>query len=212
MTRRTIVLAYWITMAACIGFFGQTRPAEAQAAYPPCLLVNAQITATNATEAPYVGLYKYTVSVTWDVGRHDPSHLDVLIGLQDCACVCDNRLFKFASPAGSSTGINAADVCTVPYIGSYVCKGDPSIKGLTTGPAIKFEPNEASCSTDETGTGTFVFYSPFPPSPFEVTPNAIAIKHGFDTCFGSLSGSVPVCECAVPTQGASWGQLKSFYR
>jgi hypothetical protein len=136
----------------------------------------------------------------------------VLIGLNDCACVCDPRLFKFGLPAGSSTGVNGGGSCLVPYTGAYACKGDPSIKDQTTGPALKFMPDETLCSTDETGSGTFVFYSPLPAGGPQVSPNAIAIKHGNATCYGPLVGRLPICDCSVPAQAASWGRVKDIYR
>lgn len=190
-----------------------SRPAPAQAiTYTPCPTMSAHVAVTNAVDPAHVGQYKYTITVTWDVGTHDPSHLDLLIGLNDCACVCDPRLFKFDSPAGTSSGVNGGGSCTVPYYGEYVCKGDPSIKDTTTGPAIKFNPDETLCSTNETGTGTFIFYSPLPPGPSQVQPNAIAIKHGTDTCYGPLVGPLPVCDCSVPAANASWGMVKDIYR
>ena len=45
-----------------------------------------------------------------------------------------------------------------------------------------------------------------------VAANAIAIKHGNSTCYGPLVGAFPVCDCSVPTQAATWGQLKFYYR
>ncbi len=189
------------------------RPARAQAiVYTPCQQLSAQVAVSNAVDPGFVGLYKYTITVAWNVGSHDPSHVDLLIGLNDCSCICDPRLFKFATIAGVSTGVNASGGCQVPYAGLYACKGDPSIRGTTTGPAIKFTPDETLCSTDETGSGTFVFYSPLPPGASQVSPNAIAIKHGTATCYGPLVGPLPICDCSVPAQAASWGRIKDIYR
>jgi len=212
MTRIRHTLAYWSAVAVMVIALGFTRTAEAQTTRPPCPFLSAQSTVQSVTTGPYAGLYKYTITITWDVGVHDPSHLDILIGLDNCMCVCDPRLFRFPTPAGTSTGINGGGACTVPYAGGYVCKGDPSIKNTTTGPAIKFEPDETLCSTDEAGTGTFVFYSPLPPSPIDIQPNAIAIKHGYDTCYGPIIGTLPMCDCSVPSNNATWGKVKSFYR
>ena len=212
MTRIRHTLAYCSAVALLVTALGFTRTAQAQTSRPPCPLLNAQSTVQSVTTGPYAGLYKYTITITWDVGVHDPSHLDILIGLDNCMCVCDPRLFRFPTPAGTSTGINGGGACTVPYAGGYVCKGDPSIKDTTTGPAIKFEPDETLCSTDEAGTGTFVFYSPLPPSPIDIQPNAIAIKHGYDTCYGPIIGTLPMCDCSVPSNNATWGKVKSFYR
>lgn len=212
MNRTRHTLAYWTSLALLAGVLAIAPAAQAQTSRPPCPLLNAQSTALRMTTGPYAGLYRYTIAITWDVGVHDPSHIDVIIGLDNCLCVCDPRLFKFDSPGGTSTGINAGGGCTVPYAGSYVCKGDPSIKNMTTGPAIKFEPDETLCSTNEAGTGTFVFYSPLPPSPNDIQPNAIAIKHGNDTCFGPILGSLPLCDCTVPADNTTWGKVKVYYR
>jgi len=199
-------------LAVLCGALFLTRPSDAQSiTYTPCASMSAQVVATSPNDPGFPGLYKYTLTVTWDVGVHDPSHVDILIGLTDCACVCDPRLFKFGSPAGTSTGVNGTGSCTVPYSGLYACKGDPSIDAMT-GPAIKFSPDETLCSTDETGTGTYVFYSPLPPSPVQVQPNAIAIKHGNSTCYGPLIGALPVCQCSVPASPTTWGHVKDIYR
>jgi len=208
---RTIARSAALVMLG--GALFMPRPSHAQAiTYTPCPTISAHVAATNAVDPAHVGLYKYTITVTWDVGSHDPSHLDLLVGLSDCACVCDARLFRFDAPAGTSTGVNGTGSCTVPYAGVYACKGDPSIKDMTTGPAVKFVPDETLCSTDETGTGTFAFYSPLPPGPSQVQPNAVAIKHGTDTCYGPLIGALPVCDCSVPASLTSWGKMKDFYR
>jgi len=200
-------------VALLCGALLSTRPAPAQSiTFTPCQQISAQVAVTSSTDPGFVGLYKYTVTVAWNVGTHDPSHVDVLIGLNDCSCVCDPRLFKFAAVAGISTGVNGSGGCQVPYAGSYVCKGDPSIQGTTTGPAVKFVPDETLCSTDETGSGSFVFYSPLPPGASQVSGNAIAIKHGTATCYGALVGPLPTCDCSVPAQAATWGRLKDIYR
>ena len=190
-----------------------TLPSTAHSiVYTPCPTLSAQVVVSTPNDPGFIGLYKYTVTLSWDVGTHDPSHVDVLVGLTDCACVCDSRLFKFGVPAGLSTGVNASGNCQVPYAGTYVCKGDPSIQNMTAGPAIKFTPDETLCSTNETGSGTFVFYSPLPPGAPQIQDNAIAIKHGTDTCYGSLMGPLPMCDCTVPAQAASWGKMKDIYR
>ena len=212
MTRTRHTLAYWSAVALLVTALGFTSTAEAQTSHPPCPALSAQCTAQWVSTGPYAGLYKYTLTLTWDVGVHDPSHLDILVGLDNCLCVCDPRLFRFPAPAGTSTGVNGAGPCTVPYTGAYVCKGDPSIKDTNTGPAVKFSPDETLCSTDEAGSGTFVFYSPLPPSPNDIQPDAIAIKHGLDTCYGPILGSLPMCDCSVPADNTTWGKVKSYYR
>src|SRR5262249_48701586 len=211
-----ILCARNVTRSAALAVLGGAlflaRPAVSSPVYTPCPQLSAQVVVTTSQDPGFVGLHKYTVTLTWDVGTHDPSHVDVIIGLNDCACVCDPRLFKFATIAGVSTGVNGSGACQVPYAGSYLCKGDPSIQDIATGPAIKFTPDETLCSTSESGSGSFVFYSPLPPGASQVASNAIAIKHGTATCYGPLVGPLPICDCSVPTQAASWGKLKDIYR
>ena len=180
--------------------------------HEPCPVLTATSTSVFQLSGPYVGTWRYEIQLAWDVGRHDPGHIDVIVGLTNCQCTCDARLFKFASPAGTSSGVGASGACTVPYAGVYACKGDPSIKDATTGSAVKFEPDEAVCTTAEAGTGTFVFYSPLPPSAPEHYVDAIAIKHGPDTCWGKIVGSLPICDCSVPTTEVTWGRMKGIYR
>jgi hypothetical protein len=188
------------------------RPAAAQT-YTPCASIDARVTAAPSYEPGRLGTYKYTLSVAWDVGRYDPGHLDFLLGLSECLCICDSRIVSFPAVAGTSTGVNAGGgACMLNYSGAYKCNGDPSIRNDLAGAAIKFEPNEATCSTDLVGSGTFVFYSPFPPGPIERQENAIAIKHGNSTCYGALVGQLPACDCSVPAEAQTWGQLKFFYR
>ena len=195
----------------CAALLFLTGP-RAHAQTVQCPVLNATSKADYLTSGPFIGTYRYTIQLTWDVGRHDPSHVDVVVGLTNCACTCDPRLFRFAAPAGTSTGVNASGACAVPYAGLYACKGDPSIKNATTGSAVKFQPDETLCATDEAGTGTFVFYSPLPPSAIEMYPNAIAIKHGLDTCWGPIVGVLPICDCSVPSREVTWGMMKSVYR
>jgi hypothetical protein len=187
------------------------HPARAQV-FTPCPLIDARVTAVPSYEPGFLGHYKYTLTVAWDVGRRDPGHLDLLLELSECLCICDSRVVSFPAVAGTSTGVNAAGACTIPYVGAYKCKGDPSIRNEFAGAALKFVPDETLCSTDVVGSGTFVFYSPFAPGPSERQENAIAIKHGNSTCYGALVGQLPACDCTVPAESRTWGQLKFFYR
>ena len=70
----------------------------------------------------------------------------------------------------------------------------------------------ASDSTAESGTGTWVFYSPFPPAPYSVDPEGAAIKHGQQVCLGQLAGTMPQGDCTTPAQTRSWGGMKAIYR
>lgn len=217
MSLRTIVVrivashAFRSALVAGALIAAQPHPARAQV-FTPCPLVDARVTAVPSYEPGRLGTFKYTLTVAWDVGRRDPGHIDFLLGLPACLCICDSRVVSFPAVAGTSTGVNASGACTIPYAGAYKCSGDPSIRNELAGAALKFNPDETLCSTDVIGSGTFVFYSPFAPGPIERRENAIAIKHGSSTCYGALVGPLPACDCTVPAESGSWGQLKFFYR
>jgi hypothetical protein len=178
-----------------------------------CASVNMTVAATVSNDPGFVGLYKYTVSGTWDVGRRALSHLDVFFALENCVCVCDPRIFKFPATAGTSNGgTQSGSFCTVSYIGEYLCVGDPSIPDELHSATIKFEPGDGSCEPMTVGSGTWSFYSPFPPAAPQTYPNVVGIKHGLITCLGDLTGQLPVCDCSVPAQPTTWGFMKSIYR
>jgi hypothetical protein len=179
-----------------------------------CASIQMTSSVAVSTDPGFEGLYKYTITGSWDVTKFGLSHLDIFIMLQNCACKCDNRIFKFASPAGTSSGmsISTGSLCTATYAGEYLCNRDPSIPIELAGPTIKFDDIEDDCKTLTAGAGTWSFYSPFPPAPYSVYADAVAIKHGQGTCTGDLSGVLPVCDCSVPAAPATWGHVKSVYR
>jgi len=186
--------------------------AHAQGPHVPCPVLSAHSTAEYVTAGEYAGIYRYTIDLTWDLGRRDPTHLDILVGLLDCACVCDARLFRFVTPAGTSKGMNAAGACEIQYAADYRCMGDPSIQGTTLGAAIRLHALDGDCENLGTGSGSFVFYSPLPPGGEGQYGDAIALKQGLNTCYGVLIGELPMCDCTVPAGPTSWGRVKSVYR
>jgi hypothetical protein len=202
--------AAWLFAALLLTPIFMTADASAQT-NAPCPVLAAQSTAEYVTSGVYGGNYRYTISLTWDLGRRDPTHLDILVGLRDCACVCDPRLFYFTTPAGTCNGVNLAGPCVVSYVAEYKCMGDPTIKATTPGAAIRLHALEDGCNNDGSGSGTFVFYSPLPPGGQETYLDAIALKQGTDTCYGALVGVLPMCDCSVPAGPTTWGKLKGYY-
>ena len=199
-----------LVVAACCAF--PAVRAEAQSS-GDCAVVAMQVSAQQSTDPGFVGLWKYTVTGSWDVTRYDLSHIDFFLGLANLECICDPRVVRFGSPAGTSDGLSASGPCTALYYGQYLCKGDPSIPDELRMPTIKFQPDETiGCEPAVRGTGTWVFYSPFPPAPFSVYPDAVAIKHGRGTCTGDLVGTMPMGDCTVPSRAATWGGVKAIYR
>jgi hypothetical protein len=178
-----------------------------------CVSAAMSVTATVSNDPGFVGLWKYCISGSWNVGAPPAlSHINFYAGLQACECVCDPRVIKFDSPAGTSTG--DPDNCKVVYNGEYLCNGDPSIPPELQAPAVKFEYKSEACEPSTSGTGTWCFYSPLPPSPATVHPDAVVIKYGANnSCTGDLTGQLPSCDCQTDVRTKhTWGSLKLIYR
>jgi hypothetical protein len=193
-------------------FLGAALPTGAEA---------GEVCATGTSTATFVGSplgdYKYCAEITWDTGAQQGgglSHLDLLLGLDDCPCACDGFSFGADDTAGVSNGTTSAvagDSCTVYYTATAMC-GDPSVPG-DEGLLVKFEYfNPPVCQPGRTGTGTFCFYSDWPPTPIATT-SSIIIKFGRGECYGDLTGVLPGCSCEVnATATESWGRVKTLYR
>jgi hypothetical protein len=181
------------------------------AATPVC--ASGTVTAVYNADPAFPGMWKYCAEVSWCFDKYGVSHLDAFLRLPSCDCICDPRFIQFGSPAGHAVNTSVVPNCELDYSGTYACKGDPSLPAQYNGPAVKFQP--ITCGTCEAGTcgyGTFCFYSPMPPQAPADDPQGIAIKHGQEICYGVLSGQMPSCDCALPTQTATWGSLKASYR
>lgn len=204
-----ILMRRWIVLSLALALALVARPALA---VDDCATVNMTVTAQVSTDPGFEGLYKYTVTGNWDIGQYGLSHIDFFLALKNLECVCDPRVARFPALAGTSTGTNAAGACVVSYTGKYNCKGDPSIPAELRAPTIKFDAVDGTCETGTTGTGSWTFYSPFPPAPYSVEPDAVAIKHGQQVCLGDLAGRMPMGDCSTPARAASWGGVKATYR
>jgi hypothetical protein len=190
----------------CSGLALPLVPAPAAA---QCM--SGTITVTVSNDPGFLGWYKYCVNASWSLGVHDMSHLDLFLGLPDCPCICDPVFVRFATPAGSASPSDNS--CILHFFGEYVCKGDPSLPSAMNGPAVKFQPDTSStCDPLLAGSGTFCFYTQMPPAASTTHTNALAIKNGLNICYGNLVGSLPICDCSLPTQDLTWGRLKSAYR
>jgi hypothetical protein len=199
----------WIRLFVVAGCLVLARPALA---VDDCAELSVTVSAQLSTDPGFEGLYKYTVTGSWDVTRFGLSHIDFFLQLKDLECICDPAVVKFGTPAGTSDGVGDEGPCVVNYEGLYYCMGDPSIPDELQAPTIKFNSINGDCEPGVTGTGTWVFYSPFPPAPFSVDPAGAAIKHGQLVCVGQLAGTMPMGDCSTPTRATSWGQMKASYR
>lgn len=171
-------------------------------------------TMTATETSPGSGLWKYCLSLTYDVTAlaNSPSHFSLILGvLVECPCVCLPGIITFESPAGTSPGTDQdTDLpCTVEYTGVYACAGDPTLPSFP-GPAVKWEVPPGACEPDLTGTGTFCFISQLPPGAASST--TAAIKLGQQSCSGTITGTLPSCQCPTHNQHGTWGRLKTLYR
>ena len=197
-----------LLLSIVLGGFMAARPALA---VTPCATLSMTVTAALSSDPGYEGLYKYTVTGSWDVTQFGLSHIDFFLQLKSLECICDPRVIKFGG--GTSTGSDPNGACVVQYVGKYNCMGDPTVPAELQAPTVKFDvPDDATCRPGTVGTGTWVFYSPFHPGPYTVDPDGAAIKHGQGVCTGSLAGTMPFGDCTTATRPTSWGNLKSTYR
>jgi hypothetical protein len=160
----------------------------------------------------FEGYWCYTIDFTWD-SPMDLSNVSVFVGLEGLVCACDPGLFVFPTPAGTSTGTGEFGECTLDYVGSYLCAGDPSLPPeYASDSAVRFDPEPELCNAGTSGSGSVTFYSLLAPGdPFEVHPDAISFKSGLTTYLGNITGPLPQADCSVPEQEATWGQLKAMF-
>jgi len=173
--------------------------------------VSGSSVATHTPGHP-LGEWEYCVTVDWSTGAYAVSHLDVLLGLLDCPCICDEFPFAAEDTAGSSGGTRATPPCAVSYAASYECAGDPSTPG-EEGPLVKFEPYGGECEPGPSGTGTFCFYTDWPPRSVQTPNSLLLIKYGPESCSGELTGDLPLCSCGeTATEQRGWGWVKKLFR
>ncbi len=193
--------------AAILGLSILAALAAQPALAGPC----ASGTSTAAFVGDPLGDYKYCATITWDTGAQGLSHLDVLLELELCPCICDLFSFGAEDTAGYSTGTTNGDTCSVYFQANFMCDGDPTVPG--SGPLVKFEYLENGCEPGQSGSGTFCFYSDWPPTAIANPTDNIAVKYGTNVCRGDLTGVLPECTCgSTGTEHGTWGGIKALYR
>jgi len=199
------------SLSLCLLVCGLVLVVAQPAAAQTC--ASGTVTAAFNADPAFPGMWKYCAEVSWSFDKYQVSHLTTFLRLPNCACICDPRFIRFGDPAGHSVNTSSDPTCELDYSGDYVCTGDPSLPDQYNGPAIKFLPeSDLGCEPGISGYGTFCFYSPMPPQDPSDDPQGLAIKHGQQICYGMLSGQMPSCDCALPTQTTTWGSLKATYR
>jgi hypothetical protein len=94
------------------------------------VLSHAGISGTSTVEegtGEFAGYWCYTIEFTWD-SPQSLSNLSTFVGLEGLECACDPGLFVFPDPAGTTTGYEDGEECTLEYVGEYVCFGNPSLR------------------------------------------------------------------------------------
>ena len=180
--------------------------ASAQSITRPVCLTGTS--AATATPGHPLGEWHYCITVSWGPLSHGLSHWDMILDLSGCVCACNEFPFAAEDTAGTSDG---EDDCTVYYLTEYQCD-DPSLDGVE-GPLVKFEPIDDSCEPDKSGSGTFCFYSDWPPVNI-TTPNGLGlIKFATLSCNGEITGQLPGCSCgSTSIEQTGWGKIKSIFR
>jgi hypothetical protein len=184
--------------------------AAPQLSFAQC--TSGTLSAEVSTDPGFEGLYKYTLTLDWDLPQFALSHPDLFIGLDACECVCDPSVAQFAVPGGHSTSSEDGEVCENDYFGEYVCTGDPALPGTLNGPAVKWDPDETVCTPGTVGSGVFCFYSPLPPAASLTHTDFIALKHDTEICYGDIVGTLPICDCTVDVVETSLGKVKADFQ
>jgi len=179
-------------------------------------LAHGQISGTATVEpagpGPFDGYWCYTVDLTWSTPK-SLSHLTIYVGLDNLECACDDGLFAFPSPAGTTTGEEDGVSCTLDYDGEYVCHGDPSLpSGMDDLAAVKWDPISEPCDAGSVGSGAFLFYSLLAPGPSTTHEDLLVIKNGQNASTGDVVGQLPQADCAVHTRDDSFGGVKKDFR
>ena len=176
-----------------------------------CASVSMTISAAPSTDPNFPNMWKYTVTGSWSVTPRALSHLDFFVALMANECTCAPGVVGFPAVAGTSTG--EPEPCTVEYDGMYLCDGDPTAPSSLNVPTVKYEAKPGqSCEPSTEGSGTWYFYSVFPPAGPSTIPDGVGIKYGSFFCTGPLTGTLPTFDCSTPARPGSWGQLKIRYR
>lgn len=175
------------------------------------------VTAELSSDPGFEGWYKYTITGYWAVSGVEQGGAlsNFLLSLgTECPCLCqEGEEVAFPYPAGTSNGIDGDDQpCDgVEYLGEVECGG---YEDITTEDVLKLEVIEGLCEPDDSGSGTWAFYSTMPPLDSAVYTDAAYIKYGEMFCYGDITGELPDCYDCMPTETSeqSWGAVKTIYR
>jgi hypothetical protein len=209
MARRELdMTAIWVPCVLTALLLTGVPPVEGQG------YLEGTITAERSNDAGYRGYWKYCIHIEWDVTEYTTrgvSHIDVLLGLEECLTVCIPGYFAFQDTVGSGSGVAGDGTCTLQWHGMFECRGDPSTP--IQEPLIKFEYFEDGCEPDAAGWVDVCFYSVAPPTDPGTFPDALAIRYGQYWTNGDLTGVLPSCDQNyISTEMSTWGSVKALFR
>ena len=192
METRTTWRTWTLRLAGCLALGAMLASGPAARAG----VISGTGTADLVQTGDYIGWYKYTYEVTWNLSK-GLSHLDLVL---KPGCTQEDHQIVFASDLGAGwDGRSTGDgwttgkpvVFTVPYEGFFEPKGDPSIH--LAKPLVKWEPIKTGDQPGKSGVGQFWFYANIVPE-YGSFDNVFAGKYGKNEVFGDLAGAYPSCK------------------
>lgn len=188
-----------LVLSAALGLLAQVGTASATCS------IYGDITATQTRTG-----WLYCVDFSYSILD---SLASVSIFLPECAEGCNPNLVSFPNPAGSLTGVTAAnDTCTVELAGHWYCDGDPTLNAEPPKPTVSWTPvNGDTCHATLPGVGHICFELNVPPAAPREQTNAITILTSNGQCWGTLKGVFPGCNPPTPVKATTWSELKSRY-
>ena len=122
MIRRSVLGA---AMLACLSLASVPVGAQVQ-----CDSLSMTVTATFPNDPGFEGLWKYTLTGSWDLGLGAPalSHINIAPGLGACDCICEEGLIVFDAPAGTwceNFGGHCVDFDFPPLAKWVTVEGEP---------------------------------------------------------------------------------------
>jgi hypothetical protein len=173
------------------------------------------------SEQPDLGLWKYTMTLTWDTGYYSIDYIMLFLDELDQNCTCEEieALISFPVPAGNSeAGPDYPDHWhTCDWEGSVECVDNPCLPDR--GIYMRFDPYNCGGNPPDhghpgcCGGGIFFFYSDYPPTDVSVPNMFFKLGEFFDACEGQLTGVFPALPCdPTPSEVDSWGGIKTLYR
>jgi hypothetical protein len=174
--------------------------------------ISGHIEATDDSSRPDLGAWEYILTMDWNTGS-ELGLLQFSLYLDDLSRGCSCGQLQSAVTPGDTSGFSLSGKvdCPVYYYCTFDCEGDPDLPVL--GKMLTFHPyGDPICQAGSIGTGTFRFYSDFPPVP--ISASDLYLKDAYESFvgMGAVLGVFPALACdPAGEQPVSWGGLKSIY-